>query len=45
VQAAGWSDAAPNHATLEQGVAALDGTIELRPETGMLTAEVRLPSA
>ncbi len=45
VHAAGWSDTAPNHATLEQGVAALDGTIELRPETGMLTAEVRLPSA
>jgi hypothetical protein len=45
VEAAGWSDAAPSHGPLEQGVAGLDGTIELRSEGGGLTAEVRLPTA
>lgn len=44
VQAAGWSaGASPNHTTLERSVAALDGTLELRPEAGVLTAEVRIP--
>lgn len=45
VEAAGWSEAAPSHGPLEQGVTALDGTIELRSEDGGLTAEVRLPTA
>jgi len=43
VVAAGWSEAAPNHAILERCVNALEGTLELRPETGVLTAEVRIP--
>ncbi|MGZ4756943.1 MAG: hypothetical protein ACXWA9_18715 [Acidimicrobiia bacterium] len=43
VRATGWSEAAPNHTTLQQCVAALDGTLELRPEAGMLVAEVRIP--
>ncbi len=44
VQAAGWSEgASPNQTTLERSVAALDGTLELRPEAGVLTAEVRIP--
>jgi hypothetical protein len=43
VQAAGWTEGARNESTLERSVAALDGTLELRPEAGILTAEVRIP--
>jgi len=43
IQAAGWAEAAPNHTMLERCVSALDGTIVLRPEAGVLTAEVRIP--
>jgi hypothetical protein len=44
VVAAGWSDGSSNHTVLERSVAALDGTLELRPEAGVLTADVRIPS-
>jgi hypothetical protein len=43
VLAAGWSEGARSDSTLERSVAALDGTLELRPEAGVLTAEVRIP--
>lgn len=43
VVASGWSEAAPNHGVLERGVAALNGTLELRSEAEVLTAEVRIP--
>jgi hypothetical protein len=43
VLAAGWTEGTRNESTLERSVAALDGTLELRPEAGILTAEVRIP--
>jgi hypothetical protein len=43
VIASGWSEATPNHAILERCVTALNGTLELRPEADVLTAEVRIP--
>jgi hypothetical protein len=43
VTASGWSEPAPNHAILDRCVAALNGTLELRPEADVLTAEVRIP--
>jgi hypothetical protein len=43
VTALGWTEAAPNHGVLERGVSALSGSLDLRTEAGMLTAEVRIP--
>jgi hypothetical protein len=43
VEASGWPDAVPNPAILERGVSALQGTFDLRAESGVLTAEVRIP--
>jgi hypothetical protein len=43
VLAAGWSEGVRSDSTLERSVAALDGTLDLRPEAGVLTAEVRIP--
>lgn len=45
VAAIGWADPPPNAAAFESGLAALDGTLELRPETdpdAALVAVVRL---
>jgi hypothetical protein len=43
VVASGWSDATPNHGILERSVTALNGTLELRSDAEVLTAEVRIP--
>lgn len=43
VTASGWTEPAPNHGILERCVLALNGTLELRPEGDVLTAEVRIP--
>ena len=43
VVASGWTEAVPNHGVLERGVTALNGTLELRAEAEVLTAEVRIP--
>jgi hypothetical protein len=45
IEAAGWTEAAPNQTVLERGVTALNGTLELRPGTEGLTAEVRIPNS
>jgi hypothetical protein len=45
VVAAGWSDAPPNATAFESGLAALDGTLDLRPDPGAddtLVAIVRI---
>ncbi len=45
VRAAGWTDPAPNASAFESGLAALDGTLDLRPdpdESDTLLAVVRL---
>lgn len=45
VEASGWPDPPPSHAILERGVNALPGTLEVRADDGLLTAEVRIPDA
>jgi hypothetical protein len=48
VRAVGWSDAAPNASAFEAGLAALDGTLDLRPDPDAgdtLLAVVRLAPA
>ena len=45
VEASGWPDAPPSHSILERGVNALPGTLEVRADDGLLTAEVRIPDA
>jgi hypothetical protein len=42
VEAVGWTDPIPNQTALEQGVSALDGSLELRNGDGTLTAVARL---
>jgi hypothetical protein len=43
VVASGWTESTPNHGILERGVTALNGTLELRSDAEVLTAEVRIP--
>jgi len=43
VEASGWPDAPPSHAIFERGVNALPGTLDVRSDDGLLTAEVRIP--
>jgi hypothetical protein len=43
VTALGWSESPPHHGVLERGVSALQGSLDLRAESGVLTAEVRIP--
>lgn len=45
VEASGWPDPPPSHAILERGVNALPGTLVVRADDGLLTAEVRIPDA
>jgi hypothetical protein len=45
VEAIGWADSTPTHGVLERGVSAFQGTLELRPGSESLTAEVRIPDS
>ena len=48
VVAVGWTDAPPNVSAFESGLAALDGTLDLRPDpdtADTLLAVVRLGTA
>jgi hypothetical protein len=43
VTALGWPESPPHHGVLERGVNALQGSLDLRTDSGVLTVEVRIP--